>query len=129
MGAVPGIVRMERGIPISATESTLASQWEGVTLHDRTMVVNMRDSDYDVYIGRGGPWGNPFIIGRDGSRKEVLALYEDWIARRPALHDRARRELRGKILGCYCKPLDCHGDTLARIANGPTGAKAQVRGG
>jgi len=29
----------------------------------------------------------------------------------------ARRELRGKILGCHCKPKACHGDILAEIAD------------
>jgi len=32
-----------------------------------------------VYIGRGSPWGNPFVIGRDGNRAEVIAKYEAWI--------------------------------------------------
>ena len=29
----------------------------------------------------------------------------------------ARRDLRGKTLGCFCVPLSCHGHVLARVAN------------
>ena len=71
-----------------------------------------------MYIGRPGPYGNPFTIGRDGSREEVIAKHRAWIMERPDLQARARRELRGKILGCWCAPLPCHGDLLLEIANG-----------
>ena len=26
-------------------------------------------------------------------------------------------ELKGKVLGCWCAPQACHGDTLAELAN------------
>lgn len=85
-----------------------------------TRVVNLRKEKYDVYIGRPGrgvtgPWGNPFELGRDGDRATVLAKYRKWLMAHPALIERARRELRGKVLGCFCKPLACHGDVLAEI--------------
>ena len=53
-----------------------------------------------------------------GSREEVIARYERWLASQPGLVSRARRELAGKVLGCWCAPLACHGDVLARVANG-----------
>ena len=81
-------------------------------------VVHCKRSRFDVYIGRPGPWGNPFRIGEDGSRDEVIARYETWLASQPGLVARARRELAGKVLGCWCAPLACHGDVLARVANG-----------
>lgn len=70
-----------------------------------------------IYIGRGGPWGNPFIIGRDGDRLEVIALYKAWLLRQPHLLERLH-ELRGRDLVCWCKPAACHGDTLLELANG-----------
>jgi hypothetical protein len=36
-------------------------------------------------VGRPSKWGNPFVIGRNGSRDEVIAKYRAWIVRRPAL--------------------------------------------
>jgi len=33
-----------------------------------------------VYIGRPSKWGNPFVIGRDGSRADVIAKYRTWIS-------------------------------------------------
>ena len=35
--------------------------------------------DGDVYIGRGSPFGNPFIIGKHGTREEVIEMYRDYI--------------------------------------------------
>ena len=54
-------------------------------MSDRTEVVNVRASAYDVYCGRPSKWGNPFVIGRDGSRADVIAKYRRWIAHRPEL--------------------------------------------
>lgn len=82
-------------------------------------VVHCKREPFDVYVGRPGPWGNPFRIGRDGDRAEVIRKYERWIRARPELVARARRELRGKVLGCFCAPLPCHGDVLLRIAGRP----------
>ncbi len=82
-----------------------------------TTVVNIRSTDkFDVYIGRGGPWGNPFRIGPDGTRDQVVAEYDHWIGSRPDLVARLG-ELRGRRLGCFCAPQRCHGDVLARRAD------------
>lgn len=80
----------------------------------RTEVVNIKHDDYDVYIGRGSKWGNPFIIGKDGPRSEVIKKYEKYLANNQFLLD-SLEELRGKKLGCHCKPLDCHGDVLVKF--------------
>lgn len=81
-------------------------------------VVNRaRGDEYDVYIGRPSKWGNPFVIGRDGTRAEVIEKYEAWLLDQPDLLA-ALPELRGKRLGCFCAPLPCHGDVLARLAEG-----------
>ncbi len=70
-----------------------------------------------VYIGRPGPWGNPFTIGADGYRAAVVAKHRAWLLARPELVDRARRELRGRTLVCFCAPRACHGDVLLEVAN------------
>ena len=70
-----------------------------------------------VYIGRPSRWGNPFQIGRDGSRAQVVAKYRDMVCADPALQDAARRELRGRDLICFCAPAACHGDVLLEYAN------------
>ena len=73
-----------------------------------------------VYIGRPSIWGNPFAIGKDGSRDEVIAQYEAWLRSRPGLTGRLHR-LRGKDLVCWCAPEPCHGDVLIRLANEDSG--------
>ncbi len=79
-------------------------------------VVHCKREKFDVYIGRGGKWGNPFVLGKDGTREEVIAKYEAWLARQSHLIA-ALPELRGKVLGCWCAPQSCHGDVLLRLAN------------
>jgi hypothetical protein len=83
----------------------------------RRMVVHYKIDPYDVFIGRGSPWGNPFIVGVDGNRLEVIDKYREMVVGDPAMVARIQRELRGKVLGCYCSPLPCHGDVLVEIAN------------
>lgn len=79
-------------------------------------VVHCKREPFDVYIGRPSRWGNPFSIGRDGTRAEVIAKYEAWIVTQPELLA-ALPDLAGKTLGCWCSPLACHGDVLARLAD------------
>jgi hypothetical protein len=83
---------------------------------EMTRVVNCRKEYYQVYIGRGSKWGNPYVIGPDGTREEVIQKYEADIIDKPIIIAMIKAELKGKILGCYCKPKACHGDILARIA-------------
>ena len=70
-----------------------------------------------VYIGRPSPWGNPFEIGKDGNREEVIAKYEERLKTQPELIEKIKKELKGKDLVCFCNPKPCHGDVLIQIAN------------
>lgn len=86
-----------------------------------TTVVNKRNGPHvnATYIGRPSIWGNPFVVGRDGTRAEVINKYRTWIQSN-APEARYIREnihqLKGKRLVCYCSPLACHGDVLAELA-------------
>ena len=84
------------------------------------LVVHCKRAAHDVYIGRPSKWGNPFVIGRDGTRDDVIARYEAWLLEQPELVD-TLPELAGKTLGCWCAPRACHGDVLARLANAQPG--------
>lgn len=77
-------------------------------------VVNMRCSEFDVDIGRPGPWGNPFRMDGVMSREEVVEQYARWVVEQPDLM-RQLPTLIGKRLGCWCKPELCHGDVLRRL--------------
>ena len=79
-----------------------------------TRVVHCNKEPFDVYIGRPSKWANPFIIGKDGSRKEVIDKYRQFIKDHPQLLDDLQ-ELKGKTLGCWCKPKICHGDVLVEL--------------
>ena len=82
-----------------------------------TTVVNCKRSPFDVFIGRPSKWGNPFRIGKDGTREEVIEKFRKYFFSRPELMEAARRELKGKVLGCFYFPLGCHGDILASFVN------------
>lgn len=89
-----------------------------------TRVINIYKEPYDVYIGRAGKgksgyFGNHHIVGWclicksthkrgeaiEAFRKDFKVRVETDIVFREKLE-----ELRGKILGCFCKPDLCHGD-------------------
>lgn len=86
-------------------------------------IVNMNKESYDICIGRGTKWGNPYSHLPNSraefictSRNESIMKYKEWILNQPDLMD-SLHELRGKILGCYCKPKSCHGDILVSLVN------------
>lgn len=79
-----------------------------------TKVVHCKKEKYDVYIGRPSKWGNPFVIGRDGDRDEVVRKYELWIKTQSHLMA-AIPELLDKTLACWCSPQSCHGDVLVKL--------------
>jgi len=92
----------------------------------RTTVVNVKHETCDLYIGRafaGRPeskWHNPYRIGLDGTREEVIAKYARDLGKKivenPELLDEILA-MHGKRLGCWCAPEACHGDILAHIAD------------
>lgn len=73
-------------------------------------------SPQSVRVDRGSEWGNPFRIGKDGNRVQVIAKYSRWLRSQPQLLERVYT-LRGKDLACHCAPLPCHADLLLRLAN------------
>lgn len=76
-------------------------------------IVNLRKESYDVYIGRGSLLGNPFRIGIDGNRIQVIQKYQEYFYHTLLpIHKSYIHSLRGKTLGCYCKPQLCHGDII-----------------
>lgn len=87
-------------------------------------VVHCKKEHFDVYIGRPGPWGNPFSH-KEGTKadvkvdsvEEAIACYEEMLRQNPVMLQQVKAELKGKILGCWCSPKACHGEVLARIAN------------
>lgn len=89
-----------------------------------TKVVNINYEPYDIYIGRGSIWGNPYSHIPNSaapypvdSREDAIRAYEYHILSNPEMVERVKKELKGKVLGCHCKPLDCHGDVLVKIAD------------
>ena len=80
-----------------------------------TTVVNSYHDKYDILITRETKWGNPFRIGKDGTRDEVIEKYRKWIITQPLLIA-SLEELQEKRLGCVCKPINkCHGDILVEL--------------
>ncbi|MHC4428505.1 MAG: DUF4326 domain-containing protein [Planctomycetota bacterium] len=75
-----------------------------------TRVVHCKREPPEVYIGRPSRWGNPYRIGPDGTRAEVIEKYRAY-AKARFTHENLE-ELRGKVLGCWCAPAPCHGDVL-----------------
>lgn len=95
-----------------------------MTLPVTTTVVNLREDDYDEYMGRAGHghsgfFGNPFHMGTEG-RTKCIARFKVYFLERIAKEPEFKRrvlKLRGKRLGCFCKPEECHADVYADYLN------------
>ena len=99
-------------------------------MNQEPKVVHCKKEPFDVYIGRGirggekSKWGNPYSH-KDGtlaefkvaSRKESIEKFEEYLLSNEELMS-SLPELKGKVLGCWCKPKSCHGDILLKYANG-----------
>ena len=106
--------------------------------HIRPDYNNLQDlcqNPNNVYIGRRGvvfintngeksrypksdsPFCNPFKIDFRHTRSDVLASYRTYILEKIQSREVDLEELRGKTLGCWCKPEDCHGDILIELLN------------
>jgi hypothetical protein len=87
-------------------------------------VVNKYKEEYDVYIGRGSVWGNPFshlpetkALFKVDTRDEAVASYKDYLwhqMKEGFITTDMLRSLNGKRLGCFCKPQSCHGDIIVK---------------
>lgn len=80
-------------------------------------VVNLRKEPYTVYIGRPSILGNPYKVGIVYSREESINNYRDYLWKK--LQDKNSPQYKAitslqenDVLGCYCKPLACHGDII-----------------
>lgn len=86
-------------------------------------IVNKHHGKYGEYIGRGSPLGNPYVIGKDGSREQVIAKYRVWLneqimRKNPVVLDELNRlgnkaiDEKGLALQCFCYPKPCHGEVI-----------------
>ena len=72
-----------------------------------------------VLIDRRTRWGNPFVVGRGGTREQVIARYRADLWRRIRAGEVPLAELaalNSRRLACHCHPRPCHGLVLARAA-------------
>jgi len=91
-----------------------------------TVVINMNThfhvlkyaKDKGIYkqIDRYSEFGNPFFLDSDGDREQVCNGYIEYFKHKRSLHNKVK-ELKGKVLGCHCAPLKCHGDYLKQLSN------------
>ena len=109
---------MERQAVVQAGKAAVANLKE-----DKDLVAWAEQAGLALYIGRGSwgrkasIWKNPYAEGKHGNRDEVCNRFAEYLESRPDLLAQIP-SLRGKLLVCWCKPLRCHGDRLAELANG-----------
>jgi hypothetical protein len=92
-----------------------------------TRVIHWRDRENApgmIYVGRAvprlglpaSPYANPFKIGPDGGRADVIQRYRSWILSRLDLLNQLPA-LRGRPLACWCAPEACHAHVLADLVD------------
>ncbi len=102
--------------------------------HIRPKYNNLKEwmeDENNIYIGRAGivfingkrypdkpsEFCNPFKIGKDGTRDEVIEKYKNYIKEKIKESPQMLDKLKGKNLGCWCSPNHCHGDILIELLN------------
>lgn len=108
--------------PISFEEREMLDKIE----KGETVVINMNlhfhvlkyAKDKGIYkqIDRYSEFGNPFFLDSDGNRDQVCDGYIEYFKHKRSLHNKIK-DLKGKVLGCHCAPLRCHGDHLKHLAD------------
>ena len=84
----------------------------------RTRIVNVHKEPYDVCILRPGIYGNPFIIGVNGTQEQVVELFRKYFKQRihnDIIYLQAVMELKGKKIGCCHDSKPCHGDVYVEF--------------
>lgn len=84
-----------------------------------SLVVHCKRASYDKYVGRPSLLGNPFVIGVDGNREQVVNKFEVYARERIALDADYAAEIAAcynKVLGCWCHPLFCHAEIIHKLA-------------
>ena len=76
-------------------------------------VVHCKKELYTVYIGRPSKLGNPYKIGKDGNRDTVIIKFKAYAVK--FLLKEIQKLKKDDILGCWCKPEDCHGDAIIEL--------------
>ncbi|WCO82145.1 hypothetical protein vBPpSSYP_163 [Pseudomonas phage vB_PpS_SYP] len=93
-------------------------------MNELPIVVNKHWQDFQVYIGRGSKWGNPYSH-KEGTKalfkvdtvEQAIAGYRDHLwgqIREGSISIDDLKSLAGKSLGCTCKPRPCHGDIIVK---------------
>lgn len=97
-------------------------------------LVEWMNDDNNVYIGRkcvvfidgerypkkSSNFANPYKIGIDGTREEIIKKYKKYIIKKINEDESIMDEflaLKGKNLGCWCYPDKCHGNILLELLN------------
>lgn len=95
-----------------------------VTVVNRRTAGPVPNGTVRIYIGRPSPLGNPFVIGRDGTREEVIRKFDNNLISCTPDTNTAWKEIHGIKqlakthnieLECWCAPLPCHGDIIKEL--------------
>ena len=61
--------------------------------------------------------GKPICNWKKRDQRRSYHQNREYVLNKPELLRQIPLELKGKTLDCWCKPLACHGDVLAEIAD------------
>jgi hypothetical protein len=124
------LVEKKASISMSSLHRRRALAESGITvvahvMKDRELVAWAQSTGRAVYIGRNyrgwrdAGWGNPFRPQTHAPEEHdrVIALYTRYLDDNLVLLARLPELCGGKVLLCWCHPLPCHGDALAKLAN------------
>lgn len=93
---------------------------DNVYIARRGVVFIDTDKGKQRYPEKDSIFANPFKIGKDGDRNEVIDKYQKFLLdkiKNEKVYKDEFLKLKGKTLGCWCKPDNCHGDVIIKLLN------------
>jgi hypothetical protein len=100
---------------MALSRSGVRAPYSPLALGYKMKVVHCKKEPFTIYIGRPSVFGNPFVIGRDGTREDVISKYEIYARQSKEIMSEIERLPEDAILACWCSPKPCHGDILVKI--------------
>lgn len=78
-------------------------------------VTHVKHRLFTVYIGRPSIYGNPFVVGKDGTRSECIKKFEKFARSNDGILNAIKKLPKDAVLGCHCSPKKCHGDVIVKL--------------
>ena len=81
----------------------------------RIFITDPETKERHIFHYKDSKWANPFKIDKEHTAEEVVGKYKEYLVESGLINE--IQELKGKVLGCFCKSAPCHAHLLTELIN------------